>query len=121
MGTSRMSRADYEIFSGKWKKLNSSNFEEFNAKNPDLAINNEDILIECIIGDDGYVCNAIVDGELAFTQNCKFNGIAENSNGDMKYTIESSLAESRMPGQSFSTHLEMLLVLFSKMKQFHSM
>ena len=22
-----MSRADYEIFAGKWKKLNSSNFE----------------------------------------------------------------------------------------------
>ena len=45
------------------------------------------------MSDDGYVCNAIVDGKLAFTQNFKYNGIAENSNGDMKYTVETSLAE----------------------------
>ena len=64
-------------------------------------------MIECLIGDDGYVCNAILDGELAFTQNFKFNGIAENSNGDMKYTVESSLAEveyfTTMFGSTLST------------------
>ena len=102
-----MSRADYEIFSGKWKKINSSNFEvgfgifdphnfefqEFDAKNPGLAINNEDIQIECILGDNGYECNVTVDGKLSFTQNFKYNGIAENSNDGMKYTVETSLAE----------------------------
>ena len=39
------------------------------------------------------MCNVTVDGKLAFTQNFKYNGIAENSNGDMKYTVETSLAE----------------------------
>ena len=84
-------------------------FQEFNAKNPGLAINNDDILIECILGNDGYECKAFVDGALAFTQNFKFNGIAENTNGEMKYTVETSLAEvsvfhcqrSRAEGHSF--------------------
>ena len=67
--------------------------QEFDAKNPGLAINNEDIIIECILGDDEYKCEVTVDGNLAFTQNFKFNGIAENRNGDMKYTVETSLTE----------------------------
>ena len=74
------------------------------------------------MGDDGYECNVTVDGKLSFSQNFKYNGIAENSNDGMKYTVETSLAEvkpfvigtfiqdcwtnfdfkSRMPGQSFA-------------------
>lgn len=52
------------------------------------------------MGDDEYVCEVSVDGNLAFTQNFKFNGIAElrnitkkfkfNNNVDMK-TVETSL------------------------------
>ena len=56
-------------------------------------MNNEDIQIECILSDDGYECNVTVDGKLSFTQNFKYSGIAENSNDDMKYTVETSLAE----------------------------
>ena len=52
------------------------------------------------MGDDEYVCKVSVDGNLAFTQIFKFDGIAElrnitkkfkfNNNGYMK-TVETSL------------------------------
>ena len=80
--------------------------QEFSAKNPGIAFNNEDIIIECILIDDGYDCKVSVDGNHAFTQHFKFNGIAElqilakkfkfNSNSDMKFTVETAQAEVKL-------------------------
>ena len=79
------------------------NFQEFHAKNPDIAYDNEDMIIDIILGDDEYVCEVSVDGNLVFTQNFKFKGIAElrkftkkfkfDRSDDMKLIVETSPAE----------------------------
>ena len=105
-----MSRSDFEDFAGKWKKLNCSgfevnshqylskktrgcNFQEFNAKNPGVGSDKDDIVLDYTLGDDGYTCVVHIDGAHAVSANYKYSGVAENSFGEVKYTIESSVGE----------------------------
>ena len=64
----------YQRLSGKWRKMNDSGFEEFEAKNPGLATgkvghNTKDIKLEYTMNADGYVGSVSVDG---ITQSCSF-------------------------------------------------
>lgn len=55
------------------------------------------------MGDEEYVCKVFIDGNLAFTQNFKFDGVAElrtlskkskfDIQDDRKLTVETSLIE----------------------------
>ena len=111
-----MSRSDFEDFSGKWKKMNHSGYEvichqwrqrvvneiidareqcnisqEFIAKNPGLASNKDDIVLDYTLADDGFTCVVHIDGAHAVTANYKYSGVAENKLGEVKYTIETSV------------------------------
>ena len=77
------------------------NFKEFNAKNPGVASNKDDIVLDYTLGDDGYSCVVHIDGAHAVSANYKYSGVAENSFGEVKYTIESSVGEVSFEQPSF--------------------
>ena len=68
-------------------------YKEFNAKNPGVGSNKDDIVLDYTLGDDGYSCVVHIDGAHAVSANYKYSGVAENSFGEVKYTIESSVGE----------------------------
>ena len=58
-----------------------------------MASNNDNIVLEYVLSDDGYACHVTIDDKHAVTVNYKYTGVAENTYGEIKYTIESSVAE----------------------------
>ena len=98
-------------------------FQEFNANNPGLSTDKENIELHYTLGGDEYESKVFIDDEFQFSSTMKYSGISQNAYGQegdedhMKYTIETVtgqvtkqpsitnsniplLIQSRMPGMT---------------------
>ena len=118
-----MEEIELQRFRGKFSPVVpeiSCNFKEFNAKNPGVASNKDDIVLDYTLGDDGYSCVVHIDGAHAVSANYKYSGVAENSFGEVKYTIESSVGEVSFEQPSFvlnSKHFQKNYALFNEISR----